>query len=175
MMRALAIGLTLLALFGCEGSKDDLQQYVMEVKARKVPVKEDVPEIKPFEHLAYQASERRNPFTSPAPEAADTALNTEKECSLAPNAERTKQALEQFSLSSLTMRGVLGDGPSLWALIEAPGGELYRVKEGYYLGLHHGVISKVSDQGLDIQEVVSDGEGCWNERTTQLSLSKADQ
>ncbi|GDY26746.1 pilus biosynthesis protein PilP [Agarivorans sp. Toyoura001] len=174
-MRAIAIGLTLLALVGCEASQDDLQQYVMEVKARKVPVKEDVPEIKPFEHLAYQATERRNPFTSPRAELADTTLNTEKECTVTPSITRQKQSLEQFSLSSLTMRGILGDGPSLWALVEAPGGELYRVKEGYYLGLHHGMIVKVSDVGLDIQEVVSDGEGCWNERTTQLSLSKVDQ
>ncbi|MGY5450780.1 pilus assembly protein PilP [Agarivorans sp. MS3-6] len=175
MMKALAIGLTLLALVGCEGSKDDLQQYVMQVKARKVPVKEDVPEITPFEHLAYQASERRNPFISPVPEAATVATESEKECTLAPDGARDKQPLEQYSLSSLTMRGILGDGPSLWALIEAPGGELYRVKEGYYLGLHHGTIVKVSALGLDIKEVVSDGEGCWIERTTQLSLTKVEQ
>ncbi|GGB19627.1 pilus assembly protein PilP [Agarivorans gilvus] len=174
-MKAIVLGLTLLALFGCEGSKDDLQQYVMEVKARKVPVQEDVPQIKPFEHLAYQASDGRNPFTSPAPEAVDTTVSDEKECALAPQTNREKQALEQYSLSSLKMRGVLGDGPSLWALLEVPGGEMYRVKEGYYLGLHHGVIVKVSDTGLDIKEVVSDGQGCWNERTTQLSLSQAEQ
>ncbi|WP_432454729.1 MULTISPECIES: pilus assembly protein PilP [unclassified Agarivorans] len=174
-MRAIILGLSLLTLFACGGSKDDLQQYVMQVKARKVSVKQDVPEIKPFEHLAYQADNLRNPFTSPVPEAEAIALASEKECSLAPNFDREKQPLEQYSLASLTMRGIMGDGANLWALIDVPSGELYRVREGNFLGLHNGIIIKVSQLGLDIKEVVSDGEGCWNERNTQLLLSKVEQ
>ena len=89
---------------------------------------------------------------------------------LQPDVNRRKSLLEANALDNLVMRGTLGTSEELWALIQTNGGEVYKVKKGNYIGLFHGKIMQVSEQQIEITEIVPDGSGCWVERQNSLSL-----
>lgn len=173
MKKVLCPFFALIVLSGCTGGHDDLKTFVAEVKATKVPVTAKVPIIKPFIHQPYIAKNERNPFSSPKPEMLNV-LTSEvpKDCPQVVN-DRQKQPLEKFSLDNLTMKGTLGIDHKLWALIQSADGDLHKIKEGYYLGLHNGKVVSVLVDHVEILETVPDGRGCWKERTTQLMLAEA--
>ncbi|MGL4455839.1 MAG: pilus assembly protein PilP, partial [Plesiomonas sp.] len=58
----------------------------------------------------------------------------------------------------------------LWALIETPDAELVRIGTGDYIGLNWGSINKVSASAIELNEMVSDGRGCWQQRQVALAL-----
>jgi type IV pilus assembly protein PilP len=92
---------------------------------------------------------------------------------LSPNPLRRKQPLEKFALGALTMRGTMGDGGRLWALVEASDLTLHRISVGNYLGLFNGRITEVSTQGVKLMELAPDGAGCWVERETVLKIAQS--
>ena len=170
MQRLLLIMLSCGLLAACSGS-DDLQDYITQVKARPPLPIEPLPTVRRFEAMHYQPQADRTPFVKPVPELAASVQETKKDC-LQPEV-REKQPLERFSLDNLSMRGTMGIGSHLWALVAAEG-EVYRVAEGQYLGLNHGRIVRIRPDGLDVEETVPDGKGCWTKRETKLNLVVAD-
>lgn len=172
-MRRVALFASVLILSGCNSSTEDLQAFVAEVQASIQPDPLPVPEIKPFTHKAYTVDSIRSPFQPPAPELAVIAREANKHC-LQPDNERDKFPLEKFSLENLTMRGTLEGRSGLWVLIEADDANLYRTKVGEYLGLFNGRITKIKRDEIEITELLPDGTGCWQPRSTQLTLKVGD-
>ena len=72
------------------------------------------------------------------------------------------------------MRGTMGRQDGLWALVSA-NDEVYRVKEGQYLGLNQGQVIKINPDGVLLEEIIPDGKGCWIKRETKLNLVVAEQ
>lgn len=170
-MRFICFSIFLSLLVGCGGQHDDLEQYIVEVKQRKFPVENDVPEVVPFEHLEYIGQRSRDPFESPKPELLDVSgLQSAAQCKSNSLPKRKKQALEQYGLDNLAMRGSMREGSSIWALIQTPEGEMFQVREGHYMGLNHGKVVSVSDSVIDLEETVMDAKGCLTTRLTQLKL-----
>jgi type IV pilus assembly protein PilP len=160
-----------LIVSACGKQHDDLADYIVAVKQREVPVEDDVPKVAEFEHLRYVGSHDRDPFESPQAELLKTQESeAAAQCDMARLPERTKQALEQFGLDNLKMRGTMAEDGVVWALIQTPQGELFRVREGSYLGLNHGKIIDVQDTEIEIEEMVMDAKRCWASRRTQLKL-----
>jgi type IV pilus assembly protein PilP len=60
----------------------------------------------------------------------------------------------------------------LWALILAPDNVVHRVQKNNYLGNNHGKIINISEQRVDLKEIVADGPGRWQERDAFLSLTQ---
>ncbi|WP_199610536.1 pilus assembly protein PilP [Flocculibacter collagenilyticus] len=168
MMRIAIISLALL-LSGCFDDVTDLQKYMNKVK-RNTPVGiEPMPEIKKFEHISYNAQVERSPFVAPKPEAVEDKLQQLQNC-LAPDPRRRKHPLEKYALDNIQMKGTLGGGNTLWALIEASDGTLHRITNGDYLGLFHGRVKSVSEDKISLVELIPDGAGCWNERNTVVDM-----
>jgi type IV pilus assembly protein PilP len=94
---------------------------------------------------------------------------------LAPNTNRVKEVLENYDLEKLRMVGTLQQGKTVQALVRAPDGNLYRVKQGSYMGQNFGMVVKVSETEVSLKEIVEDSGGDWVERTTSLSLDDAEQ
>ncbi len=169
MKRLLVIPALLLGLSGCGNDISDLQEFITSTKANFRGKVEPMPEILAYQHEAYVASELRSPFVSPKPELIVEAIDTVKDC-LTPDVNRIREPLEVYALDNLAMRGTVGDAEGLWALIQTDDGGLYRVRAGYHLGLYHGLVTQVRRDGLDIIEMIPDGNGCWVERYTELAL-----
>lgn len=173
------LGSTLL-LGGCvTDNKSSLEAYVNEVKARPGGYIEPLPEIKPAERYLYQSVDSRDPF-SPGfsnDEPAETiAIDSEQQRALQREVrERNKEELEHFELDSLRMVGTLEQSESLWGIIQDPDGTIYRVKEGNYLGRNYGKILSVSEEKIQLREIVKDLQGAWEERKAAIAITDIDE
>lgn len=169
-MRILITLLLSFSLFSCvEVKLDDLTQFVIDAKASVYPINDKIPELKKIEALTFTGNEARDPFSNPKAEVITPTQNIPKSCPQ-PNFKRKKQALEMYSLDNLTMRGTLLINEQLWALVQASGGEIHKVRPGYYLGLNYGKVLKVTKDKIELLELASDRDGCWQERMTQITL-----
>jgi type IV pilus assembly protein PilP len=169
-MRIIIILLFSFTLFSCvEVELEDLKTFVADSKSKIYPINDKIPQLKQIEALTYTGNETRNPFTKPKAEVVTPVASAPKSCPQ-PNFKRKKQALEVYSLDNLIMRGTLLINEELWALVQASGGEIHKVKPGYYLGLNHGKVLEVTKDKIELLELASDRDGCWQERITQITL-----
>ena len=158
-------------LTGCGGDNmQDLRDYVADVKTRKKGRIEPLPEIKQIETYVYSAGDRRDPFTSSesgSTEVAQTVVN-----GLAPDPLRRKEELEGFALDSIRMVGTLEQKDSIWGLVTTKDGTIFRVKPGNYMGRNNGQITRISEEQIELTEIVSDGRGGYRERQASLAVNE---
>jgi type IV pilus assembly protein PilP len=157
------------ALSACGGDMDDLDQYVNSVKARPGGRIEPLPEITPYEVFTYiaDAEGHRSPFVPDSPQAAAgmAAGGTR------PDAERSREFLEQFPLDTLRMVGTLELGETHFGLVQTSDGLIHRVVPGNYMGQNDGRIVAVNDSEIELVEIISDGIGGYLERDAAVGLA----
>jgi len=183
-IRIVSLLVAALVVAGCaQRDMTDLQQFV-ETTKRTTPVKkpDPPPEIKPYTPFAYTAQGVKDPFIV-APFAQEEELELTQALAaqqsgsytgVRPDPNRVREELEKYSLGSLKMMGTfrMGGNNQLWALILAPDGVVHRVQNNNYLGTNHGKIVDITEQRLDLREIVPDGPGRWQERDAFLSLTQ---
>lgn len=158
-----------LLLSGCGNRMQDLQQYVAQVKARRGGQIPPLPQISPFESFLYEDMNLRSPFIPQLQNFANSAKGSST-TGLHPDFNRPRQYLEQFPLDSLKMMGTLTLKGSMYALVRDGDGVVHKVTVGEYMGQNYGKITKVSQAGLVLREIVPDGQGGWVERDTTVQL-----
>jgi type IV pilus assembly protein PilP len=147
------------------GDAPNLQRWVAEVKKRPAPALEPLPVMQQFETFEYAAQSLRDPFSNAFTDDSGGAGPR-------PDPNRRKQPLENFPLDSLDMVGTIGKGDSLVALVLAPDKVTYRVRPGMYLGQSDGRVTSVTDDRIELVELVPDGAGGWLERPAAISLDE---
>jgi len=167
---ALSLSVMLAGCFNQDMS--DLKQYVKKVKARKQGYIEPLPEIRQVETFAYVPGDRRSPFR-PVQQGED---DVEKPSAngIAPDPNRRREELENYSLDSLRMVGTLQQAEVVWALVQTNDQTIYRIKAGNYMGKNHGQITRIDENDIELTEIVPDGQGGYLERQASLAL-KEDQ
>jgi len=169
-MRTFIILLCTFTLFSCvEVKTDDLKKFVLDAKSSTYPINDKIPELQQIDALVFIGKDERNPFSAPKAEVVAPTKSAPRSCPQ-PNLKRPKQALEMYSLDNMTMRGTLMADEQLWALVRVPEGEIHKVKPGYYLGLNYGKVLNITKAEIELLELVSDLDGCWKERITQITL-----
>jgi type IV pilus assembly protein PilP len=160
--------LTVLATGCSNDGLDDLREFVKNAHADRKPRVEPIPEIKPQEGFIYAASKLPDPF-------AGFNLRAEKANAkgngLRPDMNRRKQALEEFPLDALKMVGTLSRGKQFWAVIQAPDGTVHRTQVGNYLGQNFGAIVKITEEKIDLIELIPGSVGDWVEREASISIA----
>lgn len=161
-------------LAGCSGDREfhDLQQFMANARAKPGGKIEPIPTFPPHEVFKYGAMALRSPFDAPATAKAERVSGTSVP---APDESRAREVLENYNFAALSMVGTLNRGDTLWSLIDDGAGQIHRVTVGNYLGKNHGRIAKVSDDRVDVIEIIPDGEGGWVERPRTLSLQEKRQ
>jgi len=159
---------TAVFLAGCTRGMSDLRSWVAQEKTKKgVPI-QPLPVIKTFETFAYADQDLRDPFS---PSTAELQTNNGGAANgPRPDANRAKQPLEMFALDSLKMVGTVGGGSNTEVLVKDPGGVIHRVHKGEYLGQNYGRVTAVSDDHIELVEMVSNGNGGWMERPASIAL-----
>ncbi len=77
--------------------------------------------------------------------------------------------MEKYPLESMRMIGFMNINKQPMAAIQVD--QLVKqVKVGDYIGLDFGVITKITEQEIEIREVVEDSSGDWSERMNTLQL-----
>lgn len=157
-----------LLLSGCSRDTDDLEAYIEEVRARPARQLDPVPEPEPARSHRYPEMDIRDPFAElsfaePEPDQAEASDGP------SPDPDRPREPLEEFPLDSLKMAGILERDGQRWALIRDPDGTIHRVQEGNYLGQNHGEILTITEQRVEILELVRGQDGGWREREASLT------
>ena len=169
-VRVLATSVAVLALSGCFGNEmSDLREEVATIKRTTPGVPLDPPpKLEPYRPFAYAAYGLRNPF-----EEASFLQDMVEQLPRGgpqPDLDRPRELLEQFNLESLEMVGTINK-EGLWVLLSAPNSVVHRLTLGNYLGTNHGRITGISDERVDLIEIVPDGLGGWEQRESFLSLN----
>jgi type IV pilus assembly protein PilP len=158
--------LVLTALGGCSSDLDELERQVAEIKSRPGERIEPLPEIKPYEAFAYNASSLRSPFVASAPTRSDVAN------AVRPDAKRPREFLEQFPLDTMQMVGTLQLQGRNYGLVQGKDGLVHRVLPGNFMGQNDGRVVGVSSTKISIIEIVPDGLGGYIERPAALALNE---
>jgi type IV pilus assembly protein PilP len=164
-------------LSGCaDPDLEDLHQFIAANKAASPGKKlEPLPKIEPYHPFQYTAQGIKDPFAMSEFVKNDEAAELARiGIGIRPNPERPREELEKYSLGSLQMVGTFTNTQmtELWALVKAPDGIVHRVRPGNHLGNDHGRILNITDQRIDLLEIVPDNDRGWKERNSFLSLSE---
>lgn len=169
MIRALTLFIICGLLSGCGGDrKEQLEEYVKEVKSKSIGSVEPLPEVKPYKTFVYSAFDLRSPFEPPEP--PKQVLVESSENGISPDQYRRKEPLEQFALDALRMVGTLERQNQIWVVIVDTEGTVHRVTQGNYVGQNHGKIRKVTEEKVFITEIVPDAQGGWREQEAAMTL-----
>ncbi len=167
------LGAVTTLLAGCGEGLGDLQQFVQQVRAKPPGRIEPIPEFQPYQNFEYTSHDLRDPFKLVdfrRPEENPEEIN-ELASGLRPNIDRVREPLEDFPLDTLRLKGSIDDKDGVkWGLIFAPDNTIHRVIEGNYMGQNHGRIISVTDQTIELTEIVPDGLGNYIERSSAVAL-----
>ena len=160
-----------LGLGGCvDRDMSDLERYVEEVLRRQAPVITPLPQIRPYEIYSYQSSDKKDPFQPFfTPDLAPPQREEQAECP-GPDNDRLREELEAFPLDSLRMVGTIEHDEVLYGVVLSSEGAIHRVTMDNFMGRNHGRIVDIVEEQIELIEIVPDGQGCYEERTTRLAL-----
>ena len=156
--------LATLVLAGCGGGQSDLLKYIDQVKAKPGGRIDPLPQIKPYEMFAYEASNLRSPFVPDKPAGRGGVAGPR------PEATRPKEYLEQFSIDTLAMAGTISQGSNTYGLVQTQDGLLHKVRPGNYIGQYDGRVVAVTQSEIQIEELVPDGTGAFYKRSAAIAL-----
>ena len=156
------------AVASCAGELDDLTAYLDEVKARPGTPLEALPQIPHAEEFRYVAAGRPSPFAPIAPGTEETRrAGAEPE----PDLAREPEFLEHYSLDALRMVGSLRQESALYGLMQTPDGLIHRLATGDYLGRNHGRAIRISEEEVQLVELIEDGNGGYLQRPAAITLA----
>ena len=159
--------MALLLLNACGQDVSDLNSFIEETKVKHVGSVEPIPQFEAYTNFIYSAGELRDPF--------ETAFQLEGNNDLIDKPtlnQRPREPLERFPLDTLRMVGVLEKGNQIWGLIKDPQNTVHRVKVGEHMGTNEGEIMSVSEDKIELTEIVADGLGNYVERNATLGVGE---
>jgi len=166
----IAAAATAALLAGC-GDSDvrEVRDWMTQVQHDTKPTVKPLPEPKDFIPYAYGAKDQVDPFSpskllTELAKAAQTSNDPNK-----PDLQRPREVLETYPLDTMRMVGTMAKGGTNYALVQIDR-SLYQVKPGQRIGQNFGIVTRVSDDTVNIREVVQDAAGEWVERMAKLEL-----
>jgi type IV pilus assembly protein PilP len=163
-----AVSATLLA--GC-GDSDvrEVRDWMEQVRRDTRPAVKPLPEPKDFIPYAYGTREAVDPFSQnkllgELAKAAAVSSNPNQ-----PDMQRPRELLESYPLDTMRMVGTMAKGGVSYALLQIDR-SLFQVRPGQRVGQNFGVVTRVSEDAVNIREVVQDAAGEWVERMAKLEL-----
>lgn len=161
------------SLSACSSSgQNDLQDWMKEQRDATRPKIELLPEPTKFSPRAYGQAGEVEPFSNQKLTQAlkrDSNQVSSNAALIAPELARRKEPLEALPLDSVSMVGSLTRSGKPVALVKADN-LIYQVRAGNHLGQNYGLITKVTETGISLREIVQDAAGEWIERTATLQL-----
>ena len=164
----------LLLLQGCEDrSMSDLREFVATAYQDRKPEIEPLPEIEPFQAFEYSASNSSDPFDfdNISTERGDP---DGRSAGKRPDANRRREALENFPLDALKLVGTLSRKNVPWVIVQTNEGKAHLAKAGNYLGQNDGKIKSIDPerQLVQLEETVRDAGGRWITRDIDLKIDE---
>ncbi len=168
----LAAALPLL-LAGCGDSDvQEVRQWMKQTDAQAHVAVQPLTEPKTFIPFAYASGDAIDPFNPNKLLAELARENAAKGGGLKPDTERRKELLESYPLDTVKMVGTLQKGGITYALLQIDRA-VHQVKTGQHVGQNFGLITSVTENAVNIKEIVQDATGDWVERMSKLELQES--
>jgi type IV pilus assembly protein PilP len=167
MMRSVCVIALAVALAACTGEEhSDLKQFVKDSdNMPRAPIP-PLPEVKPYEPFAYEAFDLTDPFK---PRKIEPPKNAGAG-GIRPDLNRRREPIEPYPLENLKMVGTLQQKKNIFAIVKTPDNNLFRVKQGNYMGQNFGRIAAITETSIKLKEIVQDNTGAWEEKDQTLQL-----
>lgn len=153
---------------------DDLREWMENLRATTKPRVTPLSEPKQFQPQAYSMESGIEPFNALKLTQAlrkDSNQLASNATLIAPEMARRKEPLEAYPIDVMTMVGSLDKKGTPTALLKVDT-LLYQVRVGNYIGQNYGKIIRISENSIQLREIVQDATGDWVERTTSLDLQE---
>jgi type IV pilus assembly protein PilP len=162
LILGIAVSLTLIA--GCSETGKPVAPPPAPKPQPKSAMTGTVAETKtevPSEQVyAYNPAGRRDPFTPIVIKEEKKAIGG------------TKTPLERYPLNEFKLAGIVWGGLGYHAMLEGPDGKGYFVKVGTVIGPNRGVIKKITQNAMTIEEKFKDPTGQVNKKEVVIELRK---
>ncbi len=165
------IALATLALAGCSGEQQELTQWMEQQRREVKPNVQPLSAPKKFNPQAYLALGGVEPFSNQKLTVALRQEARQPNSLLSSELNRRKEPLEAYPLDSMSMVGSVSRAGRPYALLRVDN-LLYQVKQGDYLGQNYGRVTRISETGVALREIVQDAAGEWIERPSALQLQE---
>jgi len=163
------------ALAGCSPSGDEeLRQWMADLRQTTKPRVTPLTEPKQFKPQNYQMEggvEPFNPLKLTQVLRRESTQSASNAALIAPEMARRKEPLEAYPLDTMVMVGSLDKKGVPTALLRVDK-LLYQVRVGNYIGQNYGKITKITENSIQLREIVQDATGDWIERTASLDLQE---
>lgn len=157
-------------LIGCGGDPlNDLRGFIADIKAQPPASIPPLPDIEQVETFVYQVGNRRDPFERIDKEQIATAAAKTGGVP-PPDPLRRKEQLEQYELDALTMVGTIYQNGIMWGLMFTSDAGLFRIKAGNYMGKNNGQITRITENKVELTEIVADEAEGWKERQAAVKM-----
>ncbi len=169
----------MLPLVACvQADISDLQDFVEEEKAKPGKGAPPLPEFKRVPPHIYQSKVNKVP--SPFRlyyEQEEAVADSQAREAIPPqwlreiDSARNREELEYFELDGLRMVGTINRvDDELWAIVIDPENVIHRVRTNNYLGRNIGKIINITENKMEVRELVRDGQGRWAQRDASIIL-----
>ena len=172
MKRLTAFALCI-ALGACSsGEHESLRQWMEENSKDLRPNIPKLPEVKPYQPVPYDTQGLLDPFKTNKIEPESKYKQAGKGSMFQPDfdaREMRNSILEKYPLESLKMIGYLNVNKRPMAVVQVED-KVKQVKVGEYIGLDFGMVTKITEQEVELRELIQDSAGDWSERQSSLHL-----
>lgn len=173
-LRILGISLSLLALLaGCgDGSEGEIREWMAQTRSQAKVFVPKLGEPKTFAPFSYSRKDSIDPFNPAKLAAALAKLRAQSGSGIKPDMERPREPLEQYPLDAIKMVGTLQKPGLSYAILQIDK-LIYQAKVGNYLGQNFGMITEITEDSVNLKEIVQDAAGEWTERKARLELQES--
>src|SRR5471030_405735 len=157
-----------LLLAGCGDSDvQEVRLWMKQVDSQAKVAVTPLTEPKTFIPFAYAANEAVDPFNPNKLLAELAKAAASHGGGLKPDTERRKELLESYPLDTVKMVGTLQKGSVIYALVQIDRA-VHQVQAGQHVGQNFGLVTSVTENAVNIKEIVQDATGDWVERMSKL-------
>lgn len=173
IVTVMLLAATVAGLSACgDGDEEEVRQWMNETRSKTRVIVPKLAEPKTFTPFVYTVVNQVDPFNTQKLSAALARQLANSANGLKPDLQRRKEALEAYPLDTITMVGTLEKPGETYALLRADK-TLYHVKAGNYVGQNFGRITRVTENEVELKEIVRDAAGEWVERNAKLELQES--
>jgi len=153
-------------LSACNEDISDLKHFVEDIQIHASGSVDAIPEPQNYQRFTYP-QHNKDPFDGSALQPKIIAQPIQ---GVQVNPNHKLQFLENFSIESIKLVGIIQHPNSLWGLIRSSDGIVHRVKVGDYVGTNHGKIITISPKKIKVIELIPNETGAYSPRNNFIHL-----
>lgn len=172
--RAMPLALAVCTLLaGCgDSDEQEVRQWMKQVDSEARVAVPPLVAPKDFIPFAYASGDALDPFNPNKLLAELARAAASRGGGIKPDLDRRKELLESYPLDTVKMVGTLQKGGIIYALLQIDRA-VHQVRSGQHVGQNYGLITGVSENAVNVKEIVQDATGDWVERMSKLELQES--